>query len=54
MPSRPKTSRALPLGHRRCLLGCSAIGTFLSLPVLLRPIALDTCWPTTGISAVMA
>ena len=35
------------------LLGCVAIGALFSLPVLLRPIALDTGWTTTGISAAM-
>jgi MFS family permease len=35
------------------LLGCVAIGALFSLPVLLRPIALDTAWSTTGISAAM-
>jgi MFS family permease len=35
------------------LLGCVAIGALFSLPVLLRPIALDTGWSTTGISAAM-
>ncbi len=35
------------------LLGCVAIGTMFSLPVLLRPIAADTGWSTTGVSAAM-
>ena len=35
------------------LLGCVAIGALFSLPVLLRPIALDTAWSTTGISTAM-
>ena len=35
------------------LLGCVAIGALFSLPVLLRPIAQDTGWSTTGISAAM-
>ncbi|RZJ84964.1 MAG: MFS transporter [Massilia sp.] len=35
------------------LLGCVAIGGLFSLPVLLRPMALDTGWSTTGISAAM-
>ncbi|KQW42295.1 hypothetical protein ASD88_22340 [Pelomonas sp. Root662] len=35
------------------MLGCVAIGALFSLPVLLRPIALDTGWSTTGISAAM-
>ncbi|MCY4753319.1 MFS transporter [Pelomonas aquatica] len=35
------------------LLGCVAIGALFCLPVLLRPIARDTGWSTTGISAAM-
>ena len=35
------------------LLGCVAIGAMFSLPVLLRPIAEDTGWSTTGVSAAM-
>ncbi|MDR7335381.1 MFS transporter [Roseateles asaccharophilus] len=35
------------------LLGCVAIGALFSLPVLLRPISLDTGWSTTGISTAM-
>lgn len=35
------------------LLGCVAIGALFSLPVLLRPIAQETGWSTTGISAAM-
>jgi MFS family permease len=35
------------------LLGCVAIGGLFSLPVLLRPIAQDTGWSTTGVSAAM-
>jgi MFS family permease len=35
------------------LLGCVAIGALFSLPVLLRPIAQDTGWSTTGISSAM-
>jgi len=35
------------------LLGCVAIGTMFSLPVLLRPISEDTGWSTTGISTAM-
>jgi MFS family permease len=35
------------------LLGCVAIGGLFSLPVFLRPIAQDTGWSTTGISAAM-
>lgn len=35
------------------LLGCVAIGALFSLPVLLRPIALDTGWSTTGVSTAM-
>jgi len=34
-------------------LGCVAIGGLFSLPVFLRPIAQDTAWSTTGISAAM-
>ncbi|HEY6511373.1 MAG TPA: MFS transporter [Burkholderiaceae bacterium] len=35
------------------VLGCMAIGALFSLPVLLRPIAQDTGWSTTGISSAM-
>lgn len=35
------------------VLGCVAIGGLFSLPVLLRPIARDTGWSTTGISTAM-
>ena len=35
------------------VLGCVAIGGLFSLPVFLRPIALDTGWSTTGISTAM-
>jgi len=35
------------------LLGCVAIGALFSLPVLLRPIAQETGWSTTGISSAM-
>ena len=35
------------------VLGCVAIGGLFSLPVLLRPIAQDTGWSTTGISTAM-
>ena len=56
MPSWTNTLRA----HYRWvivaaggLLGCVAIGALFSLPVLLRPIALETGWSTTGISAAM-
>lgn len=35
------------------VLGCVAIGGLFSLPVFLRPIANDTGWSTTGISAAM-
>ncbi|MBI5719255.1 MAG: MFS transporter [Burkholderiales bacterium] len=35
------------------MLGCVAIGGLFSLPVLLRPIAQDTGWSTTGISTAM-
>jgi MFS family permease len=35
------------------LLGCVAIGSMFSLPVLLRPIAHDTGWSVTGVSSAM-
>jgi MFS family permease len=35
------------------LLGCVAIGGMFSLPVFLQPIARDTGWSVTGISAAM-
>ena len=35
------------------LLGCIAIGSMFSLPVLLRPISQDTGWSVTGISTAM-
>jgi MFS family permease len=35
------------------LMGCIALGAMFSLPVLLRLIAADTGWTTTGISAAM-
>jgi MFS family permease len=35
------------------LLGCVAIGAMFSLPVLLRPISVDTGWSVTGISTAM-
>jgi MFS family permease len=35
------------------LLGCVAVGGMFSLPVLLQPIAKDTGWSVTGISAAM-
>jgi MFS family permease len=35
------------------LLGCVAIGAMFALPVFLRPIARDTGWSITGISAAM-
>lgn len=35
------------------LLGCVAVGAMFSLPVFLRPIALDTGWSVTGVSAAM-
>ncbi len=35
------------------LLGCVAIGSMFSLPVLLRPIAADTGWSVTGVSGAM-
>ena len=56
MPSRTNTLRT----HYRWIivaaggvLGCVAIGGLFSLPVLLRPIAQDTGWSTTGISTAM-
>jgi MFS family permease len=35
------------------LLGCVAIGSMFSLPVLLRPISRDTGWSVTGVSSAM-
>lgn len=35
------------------LLGCVAFGALFSLPVFLRPMAQDTGWSVTGISAAM-
>jgi MFS family permease len=35
------------------LLGCVAIGGLFSLPVFLQPIARDTGWSVTGVSAAM-
>jgi MFS family permease len=35
------------------LLGCVAIGTMFSLPVLLRPITQQTGWSMTGVSTAM-
>jgi MFS family permease len=35
------------------LLGCVAFGAMFSLPVFLRPIAQDTGWSITGVSAAM-
>jgi MFS family permease len=35
------------------LLGCVAIGAMFSLPVFLRPIALNTGWSITGVSSAM-
>ncbi len=35
------------------LLGCVAIGSMFSLPVLLRPIAADTGWSVSGVSSAM-
>ncbi len=35
------------------LMGCVAIGSMFSLPVLLRPIAADTGWSVTGVSSAM-
>lgn len=34
-------------------LGCVAVGAMFSLPVFLRPIALDTGWSVTSVSAAM-
>jgi MFS family permease len=35
------------------VMGCIAVGALFSLPVLLRPIAANTGWSTTGVSAAM-
>jgi MFS family permease len=35
------------------VMGCIALGAMFSLPVLLRPIAVNTGWSTTGVSAAM-
>src|ERR1700691_3636039 len=35
------------------VMGCIALGAMFSLPVLLRPIAANTGWSTTGVSAAM-
>lgn len=35
------------------LLGCVAMGAMFSLPVFLRPIAVETGWSVTGVSAAM-
>jgi MFS family permease len=35
------------------LLGCVAFGAMFSLPVFLRPVAQDTGWSITGVSAAM-
>ncbi|MDU6242547.1 MAG: MFS transporter, partial [Bradyrhizobium sp.] len=35
------------------LLGCVAIGGMFSLPVFLKPIALDTGWSVAGLSSAM-
>ena len=35
------------------LLGCIAIGSMFSLPVLLLPISKDTGWSVTGVSGAM-
>src|SRR4029077_7335322 len=35
------------------LLGCVAIGSMFSLPVLLQPIARDTGWSVTGVSSAL-
>ena len=36
------------------LLGCVAFGAMFALPVFLRPIAHDTGWSITGVSAAYA
>jgi MFS family permease len=60
MPSStPSWTNALRTHYRWVIvaaggvLGCVAIGGLFSLPVLLRPIAQDTGWSTTGISSAM-
>jgi len=60
MPSpTPSWTHALRTHYRWVIvaaggvLGCVAIGGLFSLPVLLRPIAHDTGWSTTGISSAM-
>jgi MFS family permease len=35
------------------VMGCIAIGAMFALPVLLRPLAANTGWSTTGVSAAM-
>jgi MFS family permease len=35
------------------VMGCIALGAMFSLPVLLRPIAANTGWSTTGVSTAM-
>src|SRR2546421_11718106 len=35
------------------LLGCVAIGSMFSLPVLLQPIIRDTGWSVAGVSSAM-
>ncbi len=35
------------------VMGCIALGAMFALPVLLRPLAADTGWSTTGVSAAM-
>ena len=35
------------------LMGCVAIGSMFSLPVLLRPVAQNTGWSVTGVSSAM-
>jgi MFS family permease len=35
------------------VMGCIALGAMFSLPVLLRPIAANTGWSTTGVSGAM-
>jgi MFS family permease len=58
-PSTPPWTNALRTHYRWVIvaaggvLGCVAIGGLFSLPVLLRPVAQDTGWSTTGISSAM-
>jgi MFS family permease len=58
-PTMPSWTHTLRTHYRWIIvaaggvLGCVAIGALFSLPVLLRPIAQDTGWSTTGISSAM-